>query len=100
MFKAYNFADLYALFVGNLSDRIAGGRNFATPWGKIVQARSDRDRDDPAPADKAGFYRDKIDGKAGMKTRAALGAWQKAKGVHARLLALAGAGGAHVARAV
>ena len=40
VFKAYNFADLYALFVGNLSDRIAGGKNFATPWGKIVQARA------------------------------------------------------------
>ena len=28
-----------------------------------------------------GLYQDKIDGKAGMKTRAALGAYQKANGL-------------------
>jgi peptidoglycan hydrolase-like protein with peptidoglycan-binding domain len=28
-----------------------------------------------------GLYRDKIDGKAGMKTRSALGAYQKANGL-------------------
>jgi lytic murein transglycosylase len=80
VFKAYNFADLYALFVGNLSDRIAGGGNFATPWGKIEQARSDQIETIQRHLTETGFYRDKIDGKAGMKTRAALGAWQKANG--------------------
>jgi lytic murein transglycosylase len=81
VFKGYNFADLYALFVGNLSDRIAGGGTFATPWGKIEQARSDHIETIQRHLAEAGFYRDKIDGKAGMKTRAALGAWQKANGV-------------------
>jgi lytic murein transglycosylase len=81
VFKGYNFADLYALFVGNLSDRIAGGRSFATPWGKIEQARSDQIEAIQRHLTQTGFYRDKIDGKAGMKTRAALGAWQKANGV-------------------
>jgi lytic murein transglycosylase len=81
VFKGYNFADLYALFVGNLSDRIAGGRTFATPWGKIEQARSDQIETIQRHLTETGFYRDKIDGKAGMKTRAALGAWQKANGV-------------------
>ncbi len=80
VFKAYNFADLYALFVGNLSDRIAGGGNFATRWGKIEQARSDQIETIQRHLTETGFYRDKIDGKAGMKTRAALGAWQKANG--------------------
>ena len=80
VFKGYNFADLYALFVGNLSDRIAGGKNFATPWGKIVQARASDIEQIQRDLTKAGFYSDKIDGKAGMKTRAALGAWQKANG--------------------
>lgn len=78
VFKAYNFADLYALFVGNLSDRIVGGGNFATPWSKIEQARSDQIETIQRHLTETGFYRDKIDGKAGMKTRAALGAWQKA----------------------
>ncbi|HWV43367.1 lytic murein transglycosylase [Pseudorhodoplanes sp.] len=81
VFKGYNFADLYALFVGNLADRIAGGGTFATPWGKIEQARSDQIEAIQRHLTEAGFYRDKIDGKAGMKTRAALGAWQKANGV-------------------
>jgi lytic murein transglycosylase len=81
VFKAYNFADLYALFVGNLSDRIAGGRSFATPWGKIVQARASDIEAIQKHLTKAGFYNDKIDGKAGMKTRSALGAFQKAKGL-------------------
>ena len=81
VFKGYNFADLYALFVGNLADRIAGGGTFATPWGKIEQARSDQIEAIHRHLTEAGFYRDKIDGKAGMKTRAALGAWQKANGV-------------------
>jgi peptidoglycan hydrolase-like protein with peptidoglycan-binding domain len=30
---------------------------------------------------QSGLYADKIDGKAGMKTRAALGAYQKANGL-------------------
>ncbi|ARP97984.1 lytic murein transglycosylase [Pseudorhodoplanes sinuspersici] len=81
VFKGYNFADLYALFVGHLSDRIAGGKNFATPWGKIEQARSDYIETIQRHLTKAGFYSDKIDGKAGMKTRSALGAWQKAAGL-------------------
>jgi lytic murein transglycosylase len=81
VFKGYNFADLYALFVGNLSDRIAGGKNFATPWGKIVQARASDIEEIQRQLTKAGLYSDKIDGKAGMKTRSALGAWQKAKGL-------------------
>jgi lytic murein transglycosylase len=81
VFKGYNFADLYALFVGNLSDRIAGGRNFAVPWGKIVQARASDIEEIQRQLTRAGLYVDKIDGKAGMKTRSALGAWQKAKGV-------------------
>ena len=35
--KDYNFSDLYVLFVGHLSDRIAGGRAFETPWSKSAQ---------------------------------------------------------------
>ena len=35
--KRYNMSDLYALFVGNLGDRIAGGGDFRTPWADIRQ---------------------------------------------------------------
>jgi hypothetical protein len=77
--KEYNFADLYVLFVGNLSDRIAGiTGGFATPWANISPPRS-RDIEAMQRSLAArGYYADKIDGKAGMKTRGAIGAYQKA----------------------
>jgi len=36
---------------------------------------------------RIGLYKDKLDGKAGMQTRAALGAYQKTGRVEGRLLA-------------
>jgi len=38
--KEYNFSDLYVLFVGHLSDRIADPRPFETPWKPVVQLRT------------------------------------------------------------
>ena len=35
--KEYNFSDLYVLFVGHVSDRIADPRPFETPWSKDAQ---------------------------------------------------------------
>lgn len=76
--KEYNVSDLYVLFVGNLADRIAGGGAFVTPWTKQSQLRTaDVEAMQQALAQR-GMYAEKIDGKAGMKTRAALGAYQKA----------------------
>lgn len=79
--KDYNFSDLYVLFVGNVSDRIAGGSSFATPWKKVVQLRSKELEEMQQRMAALGLYRDKIDGKAGMRTRLALGAYQKANGL-------------------
>lgn len=79
--KDYNFADLYALFVGHLGDRIGGGPGFATPWGHVRQSRSDEIAAMQTHLTRINLYADKIDGKAGMKTRAALGAFQKARGL-------------------
>ncbi len=76
--KEYNFSDLYVLFVGQLSDRIAGGRGFEQPWGKTSQLRTVQVEEMQAILTKRGLYQSKIDGKAGMQTRAALGAYQKA----------------------
>jgi lytic murein transglycosylase len=76
--KDYNFSDLYVLFVGSLSDRIAEGRAFETPWGPVAQLPTGDLQEMQVRLTELGFYRDKIDGKAGMKTRAALGAYQKA----------------------
>ncbi len=79
--KEYNFSDLYVLFVGHLSDRILDPRPFETPWGKVAQLPA-RDLDRMQQILTArGYYHDKIDGKAGMKTRAALGEYQKRNGL-------------------
>jgi lytic murein transglycosylase len=76
--KDYNFSDLYVLFVGNLADRIAGGRGFVTPWAKDKQLRTADVEAMQRRLTALGFYQDKVDGKAGMLTRSALGAYQKA----------------------
>ncbi len=84
--KEYNFSDLYVLFVGHLGDRILDPRpfettSFETPWGKVAQLPT-RDLDRMQQVLTArGYYHDKIDGKAGMKTRAALGEYQKRNGL-------------------
>jgi lytic murein transglycosylase len=79
--KEYNFSDLYVLFVGHLSDRIVDPRPFETPWMKVAQLPSrDLDRMQEILTSR-GYYHDKIDGKAGMKTRAAVGDYQKRNGL-------------------
>lgn len=75
--KEYNFSDLYVLFVGHVADRIAGGQPFATPWSATSQLRSTDVEAMQRHLTSLGLYSDKLDGKAGMKTRAALGAFQK-----------------------
>lgn len=79
--KEYNFSDLYALFVGHVSDRIADPRPFETPWSKAALMRTADVEAMQKNLTARGLYQDKIDGKAGMLTRAALGAYQKANGL-------------------
>jgi lytic murein transglycosylase len=76
--KDYNFSDLYVLFVGHLSDRIMDGRSFETAWSMNTQLRTAQVEAMQRRLTELSLYRDKIDGKAGMLTRAALGAYQKA----------------------
>ena len=75
--KEYNFSDLYVLYVGHLADRIAGGGAFETPWSARQQMRTAEVEAMQKHLTRIGLYKDKIDGKAGMLTRAALGAFQK-----------------------
>lgn len=76
--KSYNFADLYALFVGNLADRIAGGGTFETAWATDTQLPKKRIAEIQDLLNKAGFAAGKVDGRAGTITRNAIGAYQKA----------------------
>jgi lytic murein transglycosylase len=79
--KEYNFSDLYVLFVGHLSERISDPRPFETPWSKGAQLKTAEVETMQRTLTKLGLYADKIDGKAGMLTRAALGAYQKKNGL-------------------
>jgi lytic murein transglycosylase len=79
--KEYNFSDLYVLFVGHLSDRMVNPQPFATPWSASSQLRTADVEAMQRHLTRLGLYADKVDGKAGMKTRAALGAYQKSAGL-------------------
>ncbi|MDO1580560.1 lytic murein transglycosylase [Rhizobium oryzicola] len=75
--KEYNNSDLYALFIGNLADRIAhGGGAFQAPWGNVGHML----RSDVLAMQKAlqakGYDIGNADGLAGFKTRRSLGDWQ------------------------
>jgi lytic murein transglycosylase len=79
--KEYNFSDLYVLFVGHLSDRMKSPLPFATPWSASAQLRTADVEAMQQGLTRLSLYKDKIDGKAGMQTRAALGAYQKSAGL-------------------
>src|ERR1700754_1058073 len=79
--KEYNFSDLYVLFVGHLSDRMTNPLPFATQWAASKQLRTTDVEAMQNGLTRVGLYKDKVDGKAGMQTRAALGAYQKSAGL-------------------
>jgi lytic murein transglycosylase len=79
--KEYNFSDLYVLFVGHLADRMTNPLPFATPWSASTQLRTADVEAMQRQLTRLGLYKDKLDGKAGMLTRAAVGAFQKKAGL-------------------
>jgi lytic murein transglycosylase len=79
--KEYNFSDLYVLYVGHLADRMTNPLPFATPWSASTQLRTADVEAMQRELTRLGLYQDKLDGKAGMLTRAAVGAFQKKAGL-------------------
>ena len=80
--KEYNNSDLYALFIGNLADRIANGAGaFQGSWGDVGKML----RSDVLAMQKAlvakGYDVGNVDGLPGFKTRRALGDWQAKNGL-------------------
>ena len=57
------------------------GKPFETPWSKSEQLKTAQVEAMQRRLTALGLYKDKIDGKAGMLTRAALGAYQKKNGL-------------------
>lgn len=79
--RLYNTSDLYALFVGNLSDRIRGGGDFVTAWKPFAQPRTQTVHSLQVRLKALGYPMDKIDGKIGSNTRKQIGIYQKANGL-------------------
>ncbi len=81
---SYNASHKYALSVGHLADRIRGGAAFATAWPGGVRALSEDERFEIQRLLIArGNAIGEIDGVLGSKTRAAIRALQKDKGLKA-----------------
>jgi membrane-bound lytic murein transglycosylase B len=81
--RKYNNSVAYALAVGLLADRIAGGGPLVKPWpAETPLSLADRMTAQRALAG-LGFTPGTPDGVVGMGTRTALRAWQKARGLTA-----------------
>lgn len=78
--RRYNMSDLYAVFVGHLADRIAGGGDFVTPWTSNAKQRSDVIADIQSRLQKAGYPVSVVDGKIGSNTRHMVGLYQRLHG--------------------
>lgn len=75
--RAYNTSDLYALFVGHLADRIAGGGDFRTRWADIRQLPTSSIEEIQKSLKDRGYAIDKLDGKIGSNTRWQIGLYQR-----------------------
>jgi lytic murein transglycosylase len=79
--RLYNTSDLYALFVGDLADRIAGAGGFHVPPAQVAQPRTAQVKEIQERMAKLGYPMDKIDGKIGSNTRRQVGTYQKTSGL-------------------
>lgn len=76
--RRYNMSDLYAVFVGNLADRIAGGGDFVTPWGGTGPQKTRNIEEIQQRLMSLGYDVEKIDGKVGSNTRKVIGLYERA----------------------
>ncbi|OLP53506.1 hypothetical protein BJF92_01590 [Rhizobium rhizosphaerae] len=80
--KEYNNSDLYALFIGNLADRIgAGGSAFRAPFGDVGHMLRSDVLTIQKRLEAKGYDIGKADGLAGFKTRRSIGEWQEKAGL-------------------
>jgi lytic murein transglycosylase len=81
--RTYNNALAYALTVGLIADRIAGGQALAVAWPTETPLSLEDRMDCQAALAKLGYNPGAPDGLIGVSTRAALRAWQKDHGLPA-----------------
>lgn len=74
---AYNAAEIYALAIGHLADRIAGGGPLITPWPTDDPGLSRAERKEvQSLLQRQGYGIEKIDGVLGTMTREAIATYQ------------------------
>jgi lytic murein transglycosylase len=81
--RGYNNSIAYALTVGLLADRFAGGVGLATRWPYEVALTLDQRMTAQTALSRLGFDPGTADGMIGFGTRRALRAWQKREGLPA-----------------
>lgn len=82
--KTYNNSDLYALFVGNLADRIAYGSGpFKAAWKPVTGLKRGSVMKVQEKLIAQGHDVGGADGLAGFKTRRSIGLWQERNGLSA-----------------
>ena len=80
--ERYNSADAYVIGVGHLADRISGGPAIRTPWPRGYEPLSfDQRKEVQRRLMQRGFKLEKVDGLIGANTRAAIRAYQEARGL-------------------
>lgn len=75
--KSYNPADLYALYIGHLADRIGYDQPFETVWRPVESFTRDWVRRLQSKFSSQGYKMGKIDGIIGPVTRVAVGKYQR-----------------------
>jgi lytic murein transglycosylase len=81
--RGYNNSIAYALAVGLLADRFAGGAGVVTAWPHETALSLDQRLAAQTALAKLGFNPGVADGLVGVSTRQALRAWQKSQGLAA-----------------
>ncbi|HGG05727.1 MAG TPA: lytic murein transglycosylase, partial [Aliiroseovarius sp.] len=82
--KRYNRSDLYALYVGNLGDRIDYGvGDFTAGWDETAKMLRSDIADIQRALEARGYDVGGADGLPGHKTRRSIGRWQESAGLPA-----------------
>jgi len=80
--KRYNNADAYALAVGLLADRLAGGSGMVQAWPRPVGALNITEKFEiQQRLKKLGYYSGEIDGNLGKESKLAIGKFQAEVGM-------------------
>ena len=82
--KRYNNSDFYALAVGLLADRLAGGQGMVQPWPRPAGSLSAVEKFELQELlKKKGLYEGRIDGHLGANTRKGIVEFQNRQGISA-----------------